>query len=62
MSKLIAVSDTRYQALQEAAARQNESVAGFVTRITNALAQAQNPVYFTIEEMFDALDAYAESV
>jgi len=62
MSKVIEVSDEQYQALLEAAAKQQVSMAQFVARIANAVAQAQNPVYFTIEEMFDALDAYAASV
>jgi len=62
MSKVIEVSDAQYEALLEAAAKQHESIARFVERIAGAVVQAQNPVYYTVEEMFDALDAYAAEV
>ncbi len=62
MSKVIEVSDEQYQALLEAAAKQHESVERFVERIADAVVQAQNPVYYTVEEMFDALDTYAAEV
>lgn len=62
MSKVIEVSDEQYRALLEAATKQHESVERFVERIADAIAQTQNPIYYTVEEMFDALDAYAGEV
>jgi hypothetical protein len=59
MSKPIELSDEEYQILERAAAAGHETPEQVIRRIVRALADSDGPVYYTVEEMFDALDAYA---
>jgi hypothetical protein len=58
-SKVIELTDEEYQALAEAAKRRHETPEQMLAHIIRALAEAKGAVYYSVEEMFDALDAYA---
>lgn len=62
MSKTIELSDEEYTILEAAAARGHETPEQVLARIVRALAEAQNPVYYSLDDMFDALDEYAAQV
>ncbi len=59
MSKPIELSDEEYQIVEQAVAAGHETPEQVIRRLVRALADANGPVYYSVEDMFEALDAYA---
>jgi hypothetical protein len=59
MTKVIELTDEEYRILKDAAERGNETPEQFIGRMVRALAGAAGPIYYSTDEMFEALDAYA---
>lgn len=62
MSKTIELSDEEYAILEAAAVRGNETPEQVLTRIVRALAGTSGPVYYNLDDMFNALDEYEVNV
>ena len=62
MSKTIELSDEEYAILEAVATREHETPEQVLARMVRALAETQNPVYYNLDDMFDALDKYAASI
>ena len=62
MTKVIELSDEEYGILQAAAAKGHETPEQVLVRMLKAIESASGPVYYNVDEMFDALDAYAADV
>ncbi len=58
MSKLIGLPDEAYQALVDAANKRHETPEQLLTALARALSESAGAVYYSIDEMFDALGAY----
>jgi hypothetical protein len=59
MGKVIELPDEEYQMLAEAAKKRHETPEQMLRSLARALAESTGAVYYSAEEMFDALDAYA---
>jgi hypothetical protein len=59
MSKVIELSDEEYHALEEVAKKRRETPEQTLKSLVRALAEAEGAVYYSTDEMFEALDAYA---
>jgi hypothetical protein len=59
MSYTLELSDEQYDTLQKAAQVRGDTPERLLADILSALAQAQGAVYYSENEMFAALDAFA---
>jgi hypothetical protein len=59
MSKVIELSDEDFAVLVEAAKKRHETPERMLSSLVRALAETAGAVYYEVDEMFDALDAYA---
>ena len=59
MSKVIELSDEEYAVLVEAAKKRHETPEQTLSSLVRSLADAGDSVYYSTDEMFAALDAYA---
>jgi hypothetical protein len=62
VSRSLDLTDEQFAALEAMAARTGQTLQILVDRWVKALAESQGAIYVNIDEMFDALDAYAARV
>jgi hypothetical protein len=63
MSKVVELSDEEYAALAEAAQKRHETPEQMLKNMVRALAGAgRSTVYYSVDDMFEALDAYAATI
>lgn len=59
MSHTLELTDDQFATLQAVAAKSGQTPQTLVGRWVKALAESQNTIYCSTDEMFEALDAFA---
>jgi predicted nucleic acid-binding protein len=62
MSHTLELTDEQFATLEAIAARTGQTPQKLIDRWVAALAESQGTIYYSADEMFEALDAYAARV